>query len=403
MKCHQLRVVALLIALVLIPLLDADAQLAPDWNSRDVGYVGAAGSSELVGTQLVVRGSGADVWGTADAFHFAWGEVTGNFEFTTWVSSVEHASDWTKAGLMMRESLARGARHAFVLATPSTVKGVAFQRRVTAGGQSVHTAGGRLAPGVRLRLVRTGDVVTAYYSQPLATEDNWVLIDSQTFASLPATMLVGFAVSSHQRGRLAQAVFDEFELSLGSSEWLAADIGDVSAAGQSFIDWDSGPEFTVHGSGADVWSTSDEFQFLSREAVGDFDFSARVAHIDGVDRWTKAGLMMRDGLAADARHAFVLQTPGTEKGVAFQRRPLTTGFTLHTAGPAAAPPGFLRLARQGDVVRAYYKAEPTDAWTLIGSQTFTSLSTTVRIGFAVSSHVDGTLATAYFDNFELEP
>ena len=42
-----------------------------------------------------------------------------------------------------------------------------------------------------------------------------------------------------------------------------------------------------------------------------------------------------------------------------------------------------------------------DSWTLIGTQTFTSLPATVRIGFAVSSHVDGTLATGHFDNFTL--
>lgn len=35
------------------------------------------------------------------------------------------------------------------------------------------------------------------------------------------------------------------------------------------------------------------------------------------------------------------------------------------------------------------------------TQTFTSLPATVRIGFAVSSHVDGTLATGHFDNFTL--
>ena len=69
----RLRFVALLIALLAIPLFEtgrAQGHVWPDeWKSRDVGDVGAAGSSELVGTRLVVRGSGADVWGTADEFH----------------------------------------------------------------------------------------------------------------------------------------------------------------------------------------------------------------------------------------------------------------------------------------------------------------------------------------------
>ena len=228
-----------------------------------------------------------------------------------------------------------------------------------------------------------------------------MLIGTETFTALPGTVRIGFAVSSHVDGSLATGYFDNFVLNLGSPNWVATDIGDVGAAGHSFVDEDSGPEFTVTGSGGDVWGTADEFHFLSREMVGDFDFSARMAFVDDLDKWTKAGLMMRDGLSPGARHAFVIQTPRTERGVAFQRRPVSGGSSLHTAGPATAPPGFLRLVREGDVVRAYHKAAPGDSWVLIGNQVFTSLPRTVRIGFAVSSHVDGSLATSYFDNLIL--
>lgn len=41
-----------------------------------------------------------------------------------------------------------------------------------------------------------------------------------------------------------------------------------------------------------------------------------------------------------------------------QRRPAAGGTSVHTAGPGAAPPGFLRLVREGTAVMAYYKAEP---------------------------------------------
>lgn len=64
-------------------------------------------------------------------------------------------------------------------------------------------------------------------------------------------------------------------------------------------------------------------------------------------------------------------------------------------------PVFLRLVREGDLVSAYYRSEPTGTWMLFGTQTFTGLPATVRLGFAVSSHVDGTIASATFDNFVL--
>ena len=141
----------------------------------------------------------------------------------------------------------------------------------------------------------------------------------------------------------------------------------------------------------------------SRVITGDSDVSARVAAVQNVNAWTKAGLMMRDGLGAGARHASLFQTPGTTKGVAFQRRATAGGASVNTAGPAAAPPGYLRLVRAGDVISAYYKTTSTSAWTLIGRQTFSSLPLTVRVGFATSSHVDGTLATATFANVSFAP
>jgi regulation of enolase protein 1 (concanavalin A-like superfamily) len=374
----------------------------PPLTSIDVGDVGNPGASWTDGDGDVdVVGAGADIWGTADAFHFRSQEMTGNFEFTSYVCAFDAVNAWTKVGLMMRESLDPGARHAFVLATPTEAKGIAFQRRVTTGGSSLHTAGPSVAPCAMLRLVRTGDVVTASYMLPPDFE--WVRFGIQTFASLPPTILVGLAVSSHRRGTLAQGRFVEPVVRPGSPDWIASDIGDVAAAGRSFIDEDSGPEFAVTGSGADVWGRADEFHFLSREMNGDFDFSARMAFVDQVHGWTKAGLMMRDGLSADARHAFVIQTPGTQRAVAFQRRLVAGGTSVHSPGPATAPPGFLRLTRVGDVITAYHRTAPTDSWTTIGSERFPSLPATVRIGFAVSSHVDGVLATGHFDNMHLVP
>ena len=75
---------------------------------------------------------------------------------------------------------------------------------------------------------------------------------------------------------------------------------------------------------------------------------------------------------------------------------------MHTAGPAVAPPGWLTLGRVGDTISAYYRASATDAWTLVGRETLAGLPPSVIVGLAVSSHVDGALATARFDNVSVE-
>jgi hypothetical protein len=56
------------------------------------------------------------------------------------------------------------------------------------------------------------------------------------------------------------------------------------------------------------------------------------------------------------------------------------------------------LKRTGNVISAYASATGlSGSWTLVGRQTFTSLSDSVDIGFAVSSHRDGLVAAATFD------
>ena len=131
--------------------------------------------------------------------------------------------------------------------------------------------------------------------------------------------------------------------------------------------------WTIEGSGADIWDTADEFRFVSREVYGNFVAVARVASIENLDRWVKAGLMIREGLSAGARHVSILATPRTERGIAFQRRRQANGLSVHTAGPAVAPPGWLALGRIGDTISAYYRPSATASWTLVGRDSLPGL------------------------------
>ena len=95
-----------------------------------------------------VKGAGADVWGTADAFDYVYRPMTGDGWIVARVASVQNTSSWSKAGVMIRESLDAGAAHAYMLVSFS--KGLAFQRRAVAGGDSsehVRPGGGRTLLG----------------------------------------------------------------------------------------------------------------------------------------------------------------------------------------------------------------------------------------------------------------
>jgi hypothetical protein len=119
----------------------------------------------------------------------------------TKVESEQYVAAWTKAGVMMRETLAPGSRQASMFVSPG--KGLAFQRRVSPNGVSTSTAGGSGTAPYFVRLTRAGNRFTASRS---LDGSNWATVASDTIA-MAANIYVGVAVSSHVAGSLATATF----------------------------------------------------------------------------------------------------------------------------------------------------------------------------------------------------
>jgi uncharacterized repeat protein (TIGR03806 family) len=173
-----------------------------------------------------------------------------------------------------------------------------------------------------------------------------------------------------------------------------ADIGAVGAAG-SFTTAGTGA-FTVRGSGADVWGTSDEFFFAHSVLNGDGEITARLASVTATNAWTKAGVMLRETLAGNARYAFMLVTPSN--GIALQYRTVVGGSAAPDGvGVAGAAPHWVRVRREGSLIRGFMSPDGVN-WTQRATVTLTGLSSSVYVGLAVTSHQDGTLATAQFQN-----
>jgi regulation of enolase protein 1 (concanavalin A-like superfamily) len=365
----------------------------PDgWSSGDIGSVSPAGAAGLSGGILTVSGSGADIWNTADAFHFASRTLTGDGRITARVASVDAVDPWTKAGVMMRETLQPGSRHAMVIVSPS--KGLAFQRRVATNGVSTHTSAGSGTAPAWVRLEREGHTFRAFVSPD---GERWTFTGAETIV-MPETIHVGLPVTSHRNGTSATARFEHVTVERGSalpSGWSGRDVGPVAPAGTSS---GSSGAFAVAGAGADIWGTADAFHFVSRTLTGDGTIVARVSSVEAVDQWTKAGVMMRETLDPGSRHAMMIASPS--KGAAFQRRVATGGVSTHTtAGPLTAP-HWVRLVRTGHTFHASVSMDGT-TWTPIGSETM-PMAQTIHVGIAVTSHRNGTLAHATFEGVQVQ-
>jgi phosphatidylserine/phosphatidylglycerophosphate/cardiolipin synthase-like enzyme/regulation of enolase protein 1 (concanavalin A-like superfamily) len=368
--------------------------LPSEWDTRDIGAVGLAGSAGESNGSFTVKGSGADIWGTADAFRYAYQPLAGDGTIVARLATVESVNRWTKAGVMIRQSLDASSAHAAMFVTPG--KGLAFQRRPSFGASSVNTAIAGTAPEW-VRLVRVGQTVTASVS---GDGSSWTTVGRDTIA-LSGVVWVGLAVTSHDNTQLATAAFDHVVISTDADSgdslptpWIDTDIG--AGAGSASFDSTSAT-FSVTGQGEDIWFSADAFHYVYQTLNGDGTIVARVSSVENSSSWAKAGVMIRNSTAADSTYAYALVS--VAKGVAFQRRATTGADAAHTGGSGASAPHWISISRTGNTFTA---AESSDgnSWTTIGSETI-AMDSSVLVGLAVTSHNRSEPSTATFDQVVL--
>ena len=161
-------------------------------------------------------------------------------------------------------------------------------------------------------------------------------------------------------------------------------------------------EYTIVAGGNDIWNTSDQFYFVHRPETGDVELIARVDSFTSTNDWGKAGIMFRDSMAANAAHALIEVRP--DLTVAFQWRTsagASAGWNGSLQGATGAPK-YIRLVRSGDTFRGYYSTNGT-SWTQVGSSKTISMSSTIEVGLAVTSHDAANLGTALFSNVRFAP
>ena len=180
--------------------------------------------------------------------------------------------------------------------------------------------------------------------------------------------------------------------------WVGHDIGSMTPAGSSSYDAAS-DTFTITGAGADIWNNADAFRSVDTDISGSCDLIARVASLQNTDPWAKAGVMLRNGLAANAQHAMMIISFGS--GASFQRRPTVGGASEHTTVSGISAPRWVKLSRRGDIFTGYQSADGI-TWTQVGQATIV-LPAALKAALVVTSHKDGTANTATLSQVSLVP
>jgi TolB protein len=175
-----------------------------------------------------------------------------------------------------------------------------------------------------------------------------------------------------------------------------SDIGAVQLPGGFLYD-PALQEYTIHGSGENIWFGSDEFHFLWKRMQGNFIMRTRVRFVgDGVHEHRKIGIMIRDTLSTGSAHVSAVVHGDGLTSLQFRR---AEGGTTEESIPEISYADIIQIERRGDtfIMSAARYGEPFT----IASITGISLDSEVYAGLFICSHDPDVVEKAVFDNVRI--
>jgi TolB protein len=175
-------------------------------NSDDVGAPPLKGAAEFDSAtgQYKITGSGTDIWGKADQFHYVWREMSGNFSVTATARFLTEGIGHRKAVIMLRKSLDTDSPFVQLAIHGDGTPSVQFRNTRADNTNTVDfpVAG----PGTwKLRLIRQGTTITVWIAKDGAPLREL----GHTPNQLGSPILVGLGVSSHTQEATNTVLFSD--------------------------------------------------------------------------------------------------------------------------------------------------------------------------------------------------
>jgi len=176
-----------------------------------------------------------------------------------------------------------------------------------------------------------------------------------------------------------------------------SDVGNVEHSGSVVYNTDS-QEFTIEGSGSNIWGTNDEFQYLWKKIKGDFILTAKVEFVGkGVEPHRKIGWMVRQSLESNSPHISAIVHGSGLTSLQYRR---TKGDVIEEKQLTSQSPDIIQLQRKG---KTYIMSVAHWGETFIREEiTDSTLRDEVYIGLFVCAHNPKVLEKAIFKNVRIE-
>jgi len=204
-----------------------------DWSTEGTkalslwfrGYPASSGSftEAPVGT-YTMNGSGADITGPSDEFHYAYKTLSGVGSIVARVESVQNTHAWAKAGVMIRETLDPDSAHAMAFVTPG--QGAVFEYRPGVGQNNVGAAGQQAGVAAPYWVKIERDISGTFTASHSTDGSTWQTLGTPANIQMSANLYIGLAVTAHNAAATCQAVFSSVTI-VGSAgpQWMHQDIG----------------------------------------------------------------------------------------------------------------------------------------------------------------------------------
>jgi TolB protein len=179
-------------------------------GSTDVGQTQQGATVyEAASGSYRVTGGGADMWGSADAFHFSWVRLSGDATLTADVHfPAGHLAPLEKAVLIFRQNLDPASAYADVAIHADGH--ITLQYRVSSGGRTEDITSAEHGSS-RLRIERKGNRFTAF----TGSGDGQLAAFSAMTVPMEDPVYVGVGVCSHAADGLATVTFSNVAIVSG--------------------------------------------------------------------------------------------------------------------------------------------------------------------------------------------
>jgi len=265
---------------------------APDtlrvaYKGKPVGFAEADGV-------VTMGASGADIWGTADQFRYAYKTLNGDGSIVARVDGIENiTNNWTKAGVMIRQSTAPGSVHSITAITGNfwssgSGNGASFQGRQVADSDSVNADSAEVvAPPYYVKIVREGNNLSGFVSPDA---ENWTQLGDAREVVMEDPVLIGLAVTSHDAANTVVAQLSDITITGDvTGDWTS------EAIGMAMPSNDAASLYVAVEDAAGSVATVVSDDSAATQAVSTVNWNIPLAGLEGVDLSNVAKIVIGAG------------------------------------------------------------------------------------------------------------